>query len=376
MDDEKSFIETIEKRLKKRGFAPYLAESGKKCLEILKDSTIHIVVSDVKMPGIGGIDLLKKIKQDYPAIEVILLTGHANPNDGVEGIKQGAFDYLTKPIELEHLIGKINQAWDKIQRIKEKKEEEAFRERMKKQLIANERLASLGTLSAGVAHEINNPLAIIKESAGWMNTIISGMNLSTVPRLNDLKTAIDKIEKSVERARRITHQLLSSVKKQDTALSEIRLNEFLQETIHLVKRSLPEKNIKMSLDTRHTDGILWTDPYQLRQILINLFTNSARAISNEGWIDLTVADTGDLVSISLKDNGEGIAYENLEKIFEPFFTTRAPGEGTGLGLFITRGIVEKLGGKIEVESQVGEGALFTLVLPKFNKNCDTQKGRN
>ena len=373
VDDEEIFLETIGKRLSKRGLDTKTAKNGTECLKMLQTVNVDIVVTDVKMPGMDGIELLKAIKQTRPHIEVILLTGHANPDDGVEGIKKGAFDYLTKPIELEHLWGKITQAWEKIQRIREKKEEEAFRERIKKQLIANERLASLGTLSAGVAHEINNPLAIIKEATGWMGTILAGMDPASVPRLNDLESAIAKIEKSVERARRITHQLLSSVKKQDTALTEINLKELLPETMALVKKSFREKDIQMTIDTHGTDGILWSDPYQLRQILINLYTNSADAVKQAGTITLTVKDKKRMIIIDLEDNGEGIPEENLEKIFEPFFTTKPPGEGTGLGLFITRGIVEKLGGQIDVNSRIGYGTRISLAFPKYEKSYHTKQ---
>jgi len=103
VDDEDDFRQTIAKRLKKRGIIPEEAATGEECLSILEKESMDVVVLDVKMPGMNGVEVLCHIRKKYPKTEIILLTGHATTNDGVEGIKSGAFDYLTKPIELEHL---------------------------------------------------------------------------------------------------------------------------------------------------------------------------------------------------------------------------------------------------------------------------------
>ena len=149
VDDEDPFRQALSKRLAKRGLVADQAADGNECLSILKKKAMDVVVLDVKMPGTSGIEVLRQIKDNYPTVEVILLTGHATTADGVEGIKSGAFDYLSKPIELEHLFYKIIQAYDKIQRIQAEHKEAEYRQQMEQRMIATERLASLGILAAG-----------------------------------------------------------------------------------------------------------------------------------------------------------------------------------------------------------------------------------
>jgi signal transduction histidine kinase len=355
VDDEDDFRQTIAKRLKKRGIVPEEAATGEECLSILEKEPMNVVVLDVKMPGMDGIEVLRHIRKNYPKTEVILLTGHATTNDGVEGIKSGAFDYLTKPIELEHLLGKIMQAYEKIRREEEKQKETEFRVRMEQQMIATERLASLGTLSAGVAHEINNPLAIIKESAGWMELLLKKEELAEMPRKQDFELALSKIEKGIERAKRITLQLLGFARKDDSVLAEVNLRELLEEAVQLINREMVNKDIEIVQEIDDSASIIWSDTYRLRQVLINLLTNAIHATGSGGKITISLKSVGEEVALTLKDTGQGIPKENLKRIFEPFFSTKSPGQGTGLGLFVTRSIIEKLGGAIEVESQLGHG---------------------
>lgn len=376
VDDEEEFRGTIAKRLTLRGISPEQAASGEECLSVLEKMPMDVVVLDVKMPGMSGIEALHHIKEKYPKTEVILLTGHATTLDGVEGIKAGAFDYLSKPIELDHLIGKIKHAYDKIRREEEKLKEAEFREKMEQQMIATERLASLGTLAAGVAHEINNPLAIIKESAGWMKLILKKDECAEIPRKQDFDMALNKIEKSVERAKRITLQLLGFARKDDSVLAELNLKELADEAIQLVTREAANKDIEIVKEMDIPGNTIWSDPYQLRQVLLNLLTNAIHATGSGGNITIKLEVIGEEVALSVQDTGQGIPKENLERIFEPFFSTKSPGEGTGLGLFVTRGIVEKLGGKIEVESRLGHGTSFCIKLPKYLEVKEGLAGRD
>jgi len=364
VDDEPDFRQALVRRFGRRGLNPQQAGNGQECLAILAEHPVDVVVMDVKMPGMTGIEVLARIKEKHPQTEVILLTGHASTQDGVDGIKSGAFDYLTKPIEFEHLLSKIQQAYEKILRQAERRKEAEFRTKMEQQMIATERLASLGTLAVGIAHEINNPLAIIRESAGWLAQLLKRKELSELPCKKDFELALLKIEKGVDRAKRITHQLLGFVRKQDAAFSRVNLPELAGETIELIRKDAQGKGIAVEIKAESAAGSIWSDPYQLRQVLLNLLTNAVHATGKGGRIILSIESLKDGVLLTVRDSGAGIPRENLRHIFEPFFSTKNPGEGTGLGLFVSRGILDRLGGRIEVESSLGQGATFRVWLPQ------------
>ncbi len=364
VDDEDSFRGTVSKRLSRRSIDVLTAADGREALELLDRDPVEVVVTDVKMPGMDGIELLRQIKENYPDIEVILLTGHVAASDGVEGIKGGAFDYLTKPVELEHLVSKIRQAGEKIRWRRDQRKEAEFRKRMEQQMMITERLAALGTMATGVAHEINNPLAIIRESAGWMRLILGKEEMAAVPRRSDLELALNKIEIGVERAKRITHQLLGFVQKDDALSAEVDLPMLIEESLGMVKREAVHKGIEIVRDIQPLEKPVYSDPYQIRQVLLNLITNAVHATGGGGRITVVLKSVQGGVLIQIRDTGEGIPPEHMRKIFEPFFTTKCPGKGTGLGLFVTRGIIDRLGGTIEAESRPGEGSVFTVTLPR------------
>ncbi len=362
VDDEAHFRSALARRLQKRGLVALQATGGEECLAMLASNPMDVVVMDVKMPGMSGIDVLNRIKERHLKTEIILLTGHAATQDGVEGIKSGAFDYLTKPVEFDHLLGKIIQAYDKILAEKEKQKAAEYKARIEHQMIATERLAALGTLAAGVAHEINNPLAIINEAAGYLSLLLKKKELADMPRKDVFEKALLKIEKSVKRARTITHQLLGDVGKRESVLGEIDMAELVSETIQLVRKDAKDKKIALILQKANDLKTIWVDPNQVRQILINLMSNAIHATSEQGQLSIQVDNIDGGISITVQDTGVGIPKENLEKIFEPFFSTKEPGEGTGLGLFVTKQIVENLGGSLDVVSRVGHGTRFTVQL--------------
>jgi len=369
VDDENDFRQILAKRLNRRGIRVREADRGEKALRMLEEMPADIVVLDVKMPGMDGIECLKRIKRKHAQTEVIMLTGHADIQGGVEGIKSGAFDYLSKPIELEHLIRKIKQAFHKIQRIQAEKKEVAFKEQIKQQMVVAERLVALGTMASGVAHEINNPLAVIQDSAGWLEQILEKPEMQTMPRKDDFKKGLERINKAVKRAGKITQQLLQAVKTQTTEMAdpstfvEVSLKQLSEEAITLVEPEAALKHITIRLEAPEPDPSAWTDPMQLLQVLLNLLSNSIQATDDGGQVLVRLDTSLEEAKILVRDTGCGISKENISRVFEPFFTTKEADQGTGMGLYVSWGIITGLGGLISVESEVNKGTAFTITLP-------------
>ncbi len=223
------------------------------------------------------------------------------------------------------------------------------------------KMASIGRLAAGVAHEINNPLAIISEKAGLMKDLVS--MTEDFPKRDRFLKNIDAISKSVNRCSAITHRLLGFAKRMDVKLETIDLEELLKEVLSFLGKEAAYRNITIDFHVDEEIPSIDSDRGQLQQVFLNIINNAVAAVDKDGRIDIWIQKTrDDRVQVRIKDDGHGISNENLKKIFEPFFTTKKE-YGTGLGLSITYGIVQKLGGNIEVESEVGKGTTFTITLP-------------
>ena len=369
VDDEDNFRNAIARRLERRNMIVNQAPDGAACLEYLGANEVDVVVLDMKMPGMSGMDTFEAISKYHPGLQVIFLTGNAAVTEGVEGVKAGAFDYLSKPIEIDHLAGKIRQAWE-LKRLEAARErDKIFRRRLEKRMMHTQRLASLGTMSTGIAHEINNPLAIIKESAGFMRVVLE--DAEELPERELLFKGLEKIEKSVDRARRITHQLLGYVRKHGHDLTPVDIRQLTEDTVALIKQKTIAKKVSVQWDTAPgSQMLMYTDPFQVRQVLINLLENAVDAVDTNGEIRLALYRKKQSVCLEVKDNGSGITPENMQKIFDPFFTTKPNvsenESGTGLGLFVVHKIMTALSGSIQVDSEPGDGATFTICLPEWH----------
>jgi len=232
-------------------------------------------------------------------------------------------------------------------------------------LVQSSKMAALGKLAAGIGHEVNNPLAVIKEKAGWMKDLLEMEGIAGSENMEKYEAAIAKIDQHVERARKVTHRLLGFARRMEPAQVIVDVNKTVDETIGFLETDARYKNIDVQVDYFEKLPRIKTDSAQLQQVFLNILNNAIDAIRKDGEIIIrtTYVSKSQEVAIAFIDNGPGISREELKKVFDPFFTTKRLGEGTGLGLSISYGIIEKLGGRITVESKEGHGTTFTVYLP-------------
>jgi two-component system, NtrC family, sensor kinase len=239
---------------------------------------------------------------------------------------------------------------------------------LKSQLYHAHKLVSVGQLAGGVAHEINNPLAIIESESGVIRDMLDpAMGLDASP--DALRKELDEIDKAVSRARGITQKILSFVRKTDPKLVESDINQLLDDVILGVKeQEFKVSDVNLVKEYAADLPMLHLDPDLMRQVFLNLVNNASDAVGKGDTITLKTLREGDVVKIMVSDTGDGIPQDQLEKIFMPFFTTKKVGKGTGLGLPISLNIVEGFGGQMTVQSTPGEGTVFTIILPVSREN--------
>jgi len=237
---------------------------------------------------------------------------------------------------------------------------------MNEQVVETGKLASVGELAAGIAHEINNPVAIMVEEAGWIGDLLEEEDFKDGTNLKEFRRALAQINTQGKRCKEITHKLLSFARKTDERVQEFDIDEVIEDIVALSAQRAKYSNVIVKLTLADDLPKVRLSQAELQQVLLNLINNSLDAMEKQGGTleisSRAEEEEGNLV-IEVKDSGPGIPAVNLERIFDPFFTTKPVGKGTGLGLSICYGIVKKLGGEIEVSSTVGVGTTFRIKMP-------------
>lgn len=232
-------------------------------------------------------------------------------------------------------------------------------------VLQSNKMAALGKMAAGVAHEVNNPLTMIRESAGWAKDLLEEEDAESIHNYQELHETLTKIDQHVERAKAVTHRMLGFGRRMDPRQENVNLNSILLETVKFMENEAMFRNISIvnELDTQLP--FITIDPIQAQQVFLNILDNAIDAIGQNGTITLTSGKKkeGQEIFIAIGDTGEGMDKEKLQHIFDPFYTTKEVGEGTGLGLAIVFGLLEKMNGRIFAESEPEKGTTFTITFP-------------
>ena len=435
VDDEQSILNSLRRLLRCEDYQLLIANSGAEGLEILSQQPVHVVISDLNMPQMSGAEFLEQVSQTYPQTVRLALSGSADAEMILDAVNKGQiYQYLLKPWRDDELRLSIRQAlasydlmsenrtltdlanqqaqelqkayeeikqWNQTleQRVEEQTRElqEAYDhlKQAQAQLLQGEKMAAIGQLAAGVAHEINNPVAFVSSNLNTLGEYLEDLkgfldqndqameSLKQLgqPSIQKLVTGVDELKdkldidflmedltdivgeskSGIERVRNIVQDLKDFAHVDEAESQFADLNEGIDKTLHLVWNEI---KYKATVEKDYGDiPQISCMPRQLNQVFMNLLVNAAQAIEKDGLIRIkTYADETN-IHIEISDNASGIPEESLTKIFDAFFTTKPVGQGTGLGLSISYSIIQKHGGDIRVESEVGAGTTFFITLP-------------
>jgi len=372
VDDEREIRDFLLRALTRiAGFQVELAENGEEALKKIEKGKFDLVMTDLKMPQVDGLQLIKEISGSNPEILTVLMTGHGTIDSAIEAMKQGASDYLTKPLNLDETILRLKKVLEEKQRFIRLKD---HADQLEKANLELKKIDAMKSEFVSVAsHELRTPLAAIKNS---IQLILSGKTGEINPNQTKFLTMADR---NITRLTNILNDLLNLSKiesgKIELKFEDVSLKSLIELTVSSLRPQADVKTIKIISDIPEGLPSVNGDKEKIEQILINLIGNAIKFTPEAGSIYVTATPLSDerkggvghKIAISVKDTGVGIPEEHLNSIFDKFFQVEGSlhrsASGTGLGLAITKGLVEAHQGKIWAESEVGKGSAFTFTLP-------------
>ena len=383
----------LESHLRRWGYDVALAQNGREAWEQFGGGDFSFVITDWMMPEMDGPDLIGRIRaaQRPRSVYVILLTATAQTEDLIAGMEIGADDFVTKPFDRDELRVRL-RAGERILRLEHTLADQnrALRE-AQAALVQNEKLASLGQLAAGVAHEINNPVAFVTNNLAVLRRDVQAA-LRVLDRYRDGRSSLppDLLEETAEleeridlpyiqenlprqfeasldglrRVRDIVGNLRDFARLDEAEFKAVDIPAALETTVRMVRFEVDQKQMRLETEFGETPPVL-CHPGKMNQVFLNILMNAVQACDKGGVITIRTRGEADGTAavVEFEDNGTGIRPQDLPHIFDPFFTTKPVGQGTGLGLSISYGIVRDHGGQIEVDTEPGRGSVFRVCLP-------------
>lgn len=371
IDDERGPRESL-RILLKNNFNVLCADSVDWGLQLLKENQPDAVVMDIRMPDKSGIQGLREIREIDPSVSVIMLTGFGTLETAQEAIRLGADDYLKKPFDAKEMEGIIARNVHKTQlerrRWRAEKELLTLNQQLQDELGEKERLAALGQKSAELVHDLRNPLTAVLGCSELLAEQLRHDKDKLGESWSETNEYLEMIEKSIIRCKELADMWLALSRRDPQRMKPVLICELLGEVVKSAKQIATGRGVRIDCQIAAVECEVAADTVQITRALQNVISNAVDAVTGvtNGQIHVLCAQNGCEAEIRVKDNGCGMDAEQMKKVFEPFFTTKQV-NGTGLGLFITKRVVEDHRGSIALNSKVNEGTSVLIRLPLLNR---------